>query len=495
MSKRSLLAAAATVLLCGCSLAPDYSVPTTPVVSATFREAGEWTRASPADALPKGTWWTLYGDAELNALEARIDTENPTLAAALDRYDAARAYVAEARSAYYPLIGTSNSFMQNRQSDNRPLRGANEPDYYGADTVGAQISYELDIWGNIRNQVAAGKAQAQAAAADAGFVRISLETDLASVYFSLRQSDSESALLQQAAAAYGRALVMTQQRHDGGIASGLDEGRAQSQLSDARARFAEAAAVRALYEHAIASLVGVPATDFSIAAARLNANVPNIPAGLPSTLLQRRPDIASAERRVAASNANIGVARAAFYPEVTLAATGGFQNSGQPGLLAAPNLFWTIGPSLAMTLFDAGAHQAELDITKAEHNEAAAQYRESVLEAFQDVEDDLALLNHLARAAHDEGDAVHAADRTEQLSLARYRLGAVNYLDVVIAQTAALGAQLNALDIAARRLQASVHLVKAIGGGWAIKDLPEGGEPYVMPLRASLADITPLPSH
>ena len=470
-----------------CSLAPDYQVPLTPKPIA-YKETGAWTTATPQDALPKGAWWHLYGDATLDALEARIDTDNPTLAAAVSRYDEARAYVAEAKSAYYPIIGTDENFTRNRQSDNRPLRGSNQPDFYAADTVGASLNYELDIWGSIRNSVAAGKAQAQAQAALLEFVRLSLETNLASAYFNLREADAQTELLHQTVAAYGRALTMTQQRHNIGIASGLDVGRAQTQASDARAQLSEAEAQRALYEHAIASLVGETASTFSIAPAVLDLKIPNVPTGIPSGLLQRRPDIAAAERRVAAANAEIGVARAAFYPTITLAASGGFQNTGQPSLLTAPNLFWSIGPNLAMTLFDAGAHQAQLDIAKAEKSEAADQYRAQVLQAFQDVEDNLALLNHLSKAAKDQSDAVKSADRTENLSLDRYQLGAVNYLDVVTAQTAALSAQLGALDINTRRLRASVRLIEALGGGWSTADLPDVDNPSDMATHVAAVD-------
>lgn len=462
---------ALATLATGCDLAPPYSVPSAPSpVRGEYKEIGPWTQAAPQDTLPKSAWWTLYNDATLDALEVRIESDNPTLAEALARNDAAYAYVTEARAAYFPIVGTEESFTQNRQSDNRPLRSASQPDFYGADTVGLSVNYELDVWGSIRNQVEAAKDEAQATAAQTQFIRLSLQTDLADSYLSLRENDAQVSLLTQAVGDYGRALVMTQERHAGGVASGLDVGRAQTQLSDARSQLSQAEARRALYEHAIASLVGKPATDFAIAPAVVSLSVPNIPTGLPSTLLQRRPDVAAAEREVAAANAEIGVARAAFYPQITLSASGGFQNTGQTNLLSAPNLFWSVGPALAMTLFDAGAHQAELDIAKAEHNQAADRYREKVLAAFQDVEDNLALLNHLADAATDEAAAVEAADRTEALSLARYRLGAVNYLDVVTAQTAALSTGLSAVNIRTRRLQASVRLIKAIGGGWTTKD-------------------------
>jgi len=470
--------ALAAGLLSACSLAPDYHVPVTPTPVA-FKEAGPWTQATPADTLPKGAWWTIYGDKTLDELEPRIDTANPTLTAALARYDEARGYVAEAQSAYFPLVTADANPTGNRQSNNRPLRGANEPNEYAADTLGASISYELDIWGAIRNTVVAGKAKAQAQAAQMAFIRLSLETDLADAYFNLRAADAQASILTQTVAAYQRALTMTQQRHSGGVASGLDVGRAETAVEDARAQLSSSEAQRALYEHAIASLVGEPASTFSIAPAVVKMNVPNIPTGIPSALLQRRPDIAAAERQVAAANAEIGVARAAFFPTITLAATSGFQNMGQPGLLTAPNLFWSVGPNLAMTLFDAGEHQAQLDIAKAQKNEFAADYRGQVLQAFQNVEDNLALLNHLAKAAQDEAQAVTSAARTEQLSVDRYELGAVNYLDVVVAQAASLTAQFSALQINTQRLQASVRLIKAIGGGWSVQDPPNGSSPIV----------------
>ncbi len=463
--KTLLCLATGAACLQACSFAPPYKVPETPTPPA-FKEIGPWSLAKPADALPRSAWWTLYGDATLNGLEAKIEGQNPTLAEALARYDEAQAFLAETRSTLLPTIGLAGQGTTNKQSTNRPLRGAGQPSYYGANTLDGQFNYELDLWGRIRNAVAAGKAEAQAEQADLEGVRLSLQAELADAYMRLRGADAQEQLLKDAVAAYGRAYTLTATRHAGGVATGLDVSRAAAQLQGAKAQVSDVAGQRALYEHAIASLAGEAASSFAIAPAATQGPVPRTPPGLPSELLQRRPDVAAAERRVAAANAEIGVARAAFFPTITLTGIGGVQNTGSTNLLSAPDSFWSVGPSAAFTLFDAGRRRAVVRAAKDERAIAAGAYKADVLAAFQEVEDQLALLNHLAQEADEEGGAVDAANRAESLALTRYRQGAVNYLEVVTAETAALDARRDASEISTRRLQASVRLIRAIGGGW-----------------------------
>jgi len=470
-----LAALAVAASLAGCNLAPAYTPPslTTPMPTA-YKEAGLWTQAQPADAQPRGAWWTAFQDAELDTLESQVDTANPTLAAALAAYDQARAFAAEANAALLPSATALNSNNYNRQSDERPLRGANQPDDYAVNTFGGVIGYEFDFWGRVRNLAAIGKAQAQASAADLATAQLSLHVILADDYVRLRGLDAQLQLLANTVNAYQYALNLTQLRHTGGVSSGLDEDRAATQLASAKAQVSDVAAQRALYEHAIATLIGRPASSFSIpAAADANARlVPAIPAGVPSTLLQRRPDIAAAERRAFAANRGIGVAKAAFYPTVSLDAQGGFQNTGGNNLLIAPDTFWMLGPQISLPLFDNGFRKAQLAAAKAVFMIATAQYRATVLTAFQQVEDQLALAQHYSTEAVDEANAVKSAQATTHLSLIRYREGATNYLDVVTAQTAELQAEQAALSLETRRQQASVDLVRALGGGWQETDLP-----------------------
>ena len=463
---------AGCLLLAGCNLAPDYKVPQTPQPAA-FKETGPWVQSTPQEALPRQAWWKLYDDGILNGLEDRIEGANPTLAQALARYDAARGYLEQAQAPLLPSLSIGGHADVDKQSDNRPLRSPNQPTYYGDNLAAANVSWDIDLWGRIRNEIAAGKAEAQASFADLAGVRLSLQAELADDYVRMRGLDDEARLLQDTITIYGKALTLTNERHEKGIASGLDVGRAQAVFSDAQAQLSDVIARRALVEHAIASLVGEAASGFAIAPMTADLKIPNVPAGVPSTLLQRRPDIASAERQVAATNANIGVARAAFYPDISLSALAGFQNTGSNPLFVAPNAFWALGPTVGMTLFDNGQHEGELAVAKAANAAAAAAYRGTVLKAFQEVEDNLVLLNRLAEAADERATSVKAAVHTQDLALALYRNGALSFLDVVVAQTTALDAQQQALQVQTRRLQASVALIRALGGGWSAQQVTD----------------------
>jgi NodT family efflux transporter outer membrane factor (OMF) lipoprotein len=460
--------------LAGCSLAPVYDPPTLPVLPAAYKEAGPWQLAHPSDTLPRGPWWSNYHDQMLDTLEEAVDGHNPTVAEAVANYDIARADVAEAGAPLLPQIMAGGSMTANRQSERRPLRSAGQPNQYPANTVDVDIDYDLDLWGRLRNAVAAQKAGAQASAADLATIRLSLHAELATDYMSLRGLDAQEALLRQTVGAYQRAYGITQARYSGRIASGMDVARAQDQLESAEAQESDVAAQRALFEHAIATLVGQPASSFAIAPRVVQIAVPNIPTGVPSVLLQRRPDIAAAERRVAAADALVGVARAAFYPDISLSAVFGFQNTGEAALLSSPFSFWTIGPQLAAPLFEGGLRRAQAAAAKGELRAAGDAYRAVVLTSFQQVEDSLSNLRILNRELRQERAAVQAADHAEAMAMSLYRDGATNYLDVVVAQTAALQAQQTVLGLQTRTLQASVQLVRALGGGWSTGDLPSG---------------------
>ena len=414
----------------------------------------------------------LYGDAELDALQTQLVKNSPDLAAALARYQQATAVSDQARAGLLPTLAGAANAQRNRQSELRPLRvlGPNSPDEYSSYTLGLQADYEFDLWGRIRNLVAVGAAAQRAAQADMESARLSLQAQLADSYIALRGLDREAAMLNQTVAAYEKALEVTTTRHDGGIASGLDVARAQTQLDATRSQVKQSLAQRAMIEHAIAALVGESASSFTIAPRLAEIALPQVPAGLPSTLLQRRPDIAAAQRRIAAANASIGVARAAFFPAVTLSALAGYQSSDSGNFIRAPNTYWAIGPSLFLTLFDGGRRQAEIARSQAVLEEAGAKYRSVVLSAFQQVEDNLALLNHYRAAADAERSALAAAQRSLDFSTARYREGAVNYLEVVASQTATLQTQRNALDLDTRQRRASVQLIRALGGGWTASE-------------------------
>jgi NodT family efflux transporter outer membrane factor (OMF) lipoprotein len=468
--KSLALTVAATLALGACSMAPTYKAPEAPVADH-YQPAGPWTTAAPADQLPREGWWTLYGDARLDDLEGQLLAHNADLAAALASYQQSRDFLQQVRADLFPQVSLGAGAIRNRQSDNSALRGATSPAWYDTYSLTGQATYEVDLWGRVHDNVAAGRASMQASAADLASVRLSLEAQLADSYLVLVGLDRQIDLLQKSVDAYQRALQLTRTLQAGGAVSGLDVNRAQTQLSSTRSELSQTKAQRDLLLHAIAVLVGQPASSFTLEAKTDLPALPVIPVGLPSTLLQRRPDIAAAERRTAAANAQIGVARSAFFPSLTLSAGGGFSSGAWGNLLTAPSQVWALGPSLLMDIFDGGRRRAQVDAAHAAFDEASAHYRSTVLTAFQQVEDNQSLLSNYGNALVDQDDATKAADHTLNLSMALYKQGANSYLDVVTAQVASLDAHLTLLGLQTNQLRASVGLVRALGGGWESGDI------------------------
>ncbi|MEN5090435.1 efflux transporter outer membrane subunit [Pseudomonas protegens] len=466
------LAALLLLALHGCSLAPHYQVP--PIdLPAQYREQssdGPWHPAATPQVIAE-QWWLLYQDPRLNDLQQRLLQANPDLAAALAHYDAAQAYASQLHAGLFPQISASAQPLRQRQSDSRPLRGSTQPSIYNSNTAGFALGLDLDLWGRIRNQAAAGDAQAQASGDDLAAARLSLQKQLASLYVQLNGLDAQRRILSRSLEDYGQALQLTRDRYQGQIASQLDLTRAQSQLASAEAELDEVRAQRNLTEHAIGELVGEPASQFSLAPSTQLLSLPGIPQQLPSTLLQRRPDIAAAERRVYAANAGIGIARAAWYPDFSLTGMLGGQTQGVGNLLAAGNRYWALGPLVNLPIFDGGRLSANERQAHAEFEEAAAHYRGQVLRAVREVEDNLGQLRDLRQEALDQQAAVNAALHTQTLAMNSYQAGAVSYLDVVTAQNAALQAQRGLQAVQTRELQASVGLVVALGGGESASSL------------------------
>ncbi|MBB6505043.1 multidrug efflux system outer membrane protein [Sphingomonas endophytica] len=444
-----------------CSTAPDYVRPST-AAPAAYKEAAGW-QAAGTNPAPPGRWWEVFADPVLTGLEERVVAGNQDLAVAAARYEQARALARQARADRFPQVGVSADVSRDRVSDGRPLApGGAAP--YTVGTVGASLAYELDLFGRVRTSVRASTADAAASAADVAAVTLGLQAQLAGIYFDMRGLDARIVLLRQTVAANERAYQLTETRHGGGIASGIDVSRAQTLLSSARAELSAVGVARQRDEHAIAVLLGELPSTFALAVDDRQLAPPPIPAGLPSTLLERRPDIAAAERRVAAANARIGVARSALFPSVTLGAAGGFE-AARGSLLSASNGFWALGPlSAALAIFDGGRRRAGVQRARGEYDEAAASYRQTVLTAFREVEDALASQRLLAAQERDQRTAADAAEHTRELALIRYRDGASDYLEVVSAQTAALDAQRALLTVRSEQLQTATDLIRALGG-------------------------------
>ena len=463
---------AACLVISGCSVGPKYSKPEVSQIPSAYKENANWKPAQPSDQAQKGNWWEIFQDPQLNALEEKVNVSNQTLRAAVDRFQQSRDVLRETRSALYPLVTASVSPSQNRQSSNRALRGSASPTNYSDLILSGDLSYEADVWGSVRHSVAASRALAQASAADLETIRLSLHAELALDYLTLRGLDEQKRLFDSNVEAFEKALQLTENRFQGGVASREDVDLAATQLEQTRAQDIDITSARDQFEHAVAVLVGQPASSFHLDPAPLPAAPLLPPPGLPSELLERRPDIAEAERRVAAANEQVGIARAAFFPTITLGLLGGFESGNFPNWLTGPSALWAVGATAAETVFDAGRRRAVSDQTMAAYDEMIANYQQTVLVSFQQVEDSLSDLRVLEEEARTQDAAVAAANRALEQSTNRYKGGLDTYLTVITAQNAALSNQRVAVSLLTRRSTSTVLLVKALGGGWKISQLP-----------------------
>ncbi len=455
----------------GCTVGPRYSRPAAPIPPA-YKESGTWRQAQPSEQALAGDWWTIFKDPQLNALEQQVNVSNQNLKAADAQFRQARAVLRYYRADYYPTITGGASVnrahtSENRQPHSPTLAGRTFTDLL----LPVTLSYQADVWGRVRRTVEAGREQAQASAADLAAVNLAMHADLTLYYFEARSLDAEEQLLKATVADYQRALQLTQNRYQGGLASGLDVQQAQAQLQATRAQAIDVGVLRAQYEHALATLVGTPAPAFTLPALPLTSLPPRIPAGLPSQLLERRPDIAAAERRVAAANAQVGIAATAYYPVLNLAATAGFESGSITTLISGPSLFWSAGPAAAATLFDVGRRRALSEEARAAYDQTVANYRLTVLAGFQQVEDELAALTLLEQESQVQDEAVVAARKALAIASNRYKGGITSYLEVITAQNAALSNEVAAVNILGRRMAATVLLIEALGGGWNASSL------------------------
>jgi NodT family efflux transporter outer membrane factor (OMF) lipoprotein len=466
------IATAMLMLLSACMVVgPDYVRPTV-TTPAAYKENDGWKVAEPKDDVIRGAWWEIFGDPQLNALAAQVSVSNQNLAAAEAQYREARALVQEARAAYFPTA--TIGIGANRSSQSTTIGGGptQQRTTVSDDSLPLDVSWEIDVWGRIRRSVESNQASAQASAADLENARLSAQAALAQDYFLLRELDAQKQLLTETVAAFEKSLELTRGLSAQGVDSEVDVVQAETQLKTTQAQLISVGVQRAQLEHAIAVLIGQPASDFSIPETPLTGTPPEIPVGVPSELLERRPDIAASERLVAAANAQIGVAEAAFYPTVTLNASLGSESSSLGKLSSAASRFWSVGGSISETVFDGGLRRAQTDFARAAYDATVANYRQTVLTAFQGVEDNLAALRILEQEATAQDEAVKAAGRSVFLTMNQYQAGTVSYLNVVTAQTIALTNELTAIQILGQRMTAAVLQVQALGGGWNASDLP-----------------------
>jgi NodT family efflux transporter outer membrane factor (OMF) lipoprotein len=470
-----------SLFLSGCMVGPKYVKPTVPMAPGfkeqppeSFQESDGWKTAQPRDQALRGNWWEIFGDPQLNALEEEVTLSNQNLKVAEARFRQARAMIRFNRSAEFPTISTSPSIANERLSPNQPYFPKSVPtNATGSFTLPIDLSYEVDLWGRVRRTVSASREEAQASAADLQTAGLSLHAELAVDYFELRSADAQKQLLDDTVKAYTDALQLTQNRFEGGAAPKSDVAQAKTQLEGAQVQDTDITVMRAQFEHAIATLIGKPPAEFNITPAPKTAlQLPVIPVGVPASLLERRPDIAAGERRVAEANDQIGIARAAFFPSLVIGATGGFTGTSITNWFDWPSRMWAVGGQMSQTIFDAGRRRAVSEGATANYDGTVASYRQTTLTAFQEVEDNLAALRILEKEAQQQREATASADESLQLFTNRYQGGVDNYLQVITAQTVLLTNQRNDIDIARRRMDASVLLVKAVGGGWDTSQLP-----------------------
>jgi NodT family efflux transporter outer membrane factor (OMF) lipoprotein len=467
-----LLLLIAILQLTGCTVGPKYHTPTAQV-PASYKEVGDWKPAQPNDQNLGGTWWTIFKDPQLDTLELQVNVSNQNLKAAEAQYRQARAVLRYYRADYFPTVTAGPAATRTRVSSRRPppssiFDGITYNDF----TLPVDVSYQADVWGRVRRNVESYREQAQASAADLATVNLSMHADLAVDYFLARSLDAEEQLLNSTVKQYEQALELIESRFAGGIASDVEVQQARTQLETTRAQAIDVGVARAQYEHAVAILIGKPPAEFTLPPLPLTAPPPDIPVSLPSELLERRPDIAAAERRVASANAQIGVAKAAYYPLISLGASGGFESSSITTLLNGPSGLWSLGFSAVTTIFDVGRRRAASDQAIAAYDQTVANYRETVLTGFQQVEDNVAALRILEREAQTQQQAVAAAQKYLELAVTRYKGGVTSYLEVTTAQSAALSDEVTAVNILGRRMVDAVGLIQALGGGWDRSALP-----------------------
>ena len=469
------------VCLAGCMVGPRYVKPTTPTAPefkeqppSSFKESHGWNTAQPSDQKLRGDWWEIFGDPQLNALEDQVNALNQNLKVAEARLRESRAMIHFNRSALFPTISSFPSATNERVSANEPYFPTSEANNgTGNYTLPFDLSYEVDLWGRVRRTVNASREEAQATAAELQTASLSLHAELAIDYFELRSADEQKLLLDDTVKAYADALHLTQNRFEGGASPKSDVAQALTQLDAAKVQDTDVTVARAQYEHAIAVLIGKPPAQFNLPQSpQVRFQLPIIPVGIPSTLLERRPDIAAHERRMAEANDQIGIARAAYFPTLTIGATGGFEGTTVTNWLNWPSRLWAVGPELSETLFDAGRRRATSEAAEANYDGTVASYRQTTLNAFQEVEDNLAALRILEIEAKQQQEATASAAESLQLFTNRYIGGVDNYLQVITAQTVLLTNQRNDIDVQRRRMDASAQLVKAVGGGWNIAKLP-----------------------